>query len=150
MLNNALQVFHNNNKYIYSWKLLSFHWKSLNFEVVISELLALEEMGMRYRSHFNTIDFKDPHSISPEMIFNFLHRHPLKFKGNSTGVQKYPGPSSTSQKRRQTWEKTTSKTDRGIFIPHIVLHKFCTPKIFMIEHINKVVIIAWLLGHAIL
>ena len=47
MLTNALQVIYNNNKYIYSWKLLSFYWKSLNFEIVMSEKLGLEEIGMR-------------------------------------------------------------------------------------------------------
>ena len=47
MLNNDLEVIHNNNKYIYSWKLLSFYWKSFNFEVVMSEMLGLKEIGMR-------------------------------------------------------------------------------------------------------
>ena len=39
-------------------------------------------------------------------------------------------------------KKTTSKTDRGIFIPQIVLHKFRIPKICMIEHNNNVVFIS--------
>ena len=53
------------------------HWRSLNFEVVMSEMLGLEEMGMKQRSHFITIDFSDPHSIFPKIIFHFLQLYPL-------------------------------------------------------------------------
>ena len=43
-------------------------------------------MGMRQRSHFIIIDFSDPLSIYPKIIFHSIHLYPLEFTGYSGGV----------------------------------------------------------------
>ena len=57
---------------------ISFHWRSLIFEVVVSEMLDLEDMGMRHAAFlFYYRWFYDPHSIYPKMIFHFHYLHPV-------------------------------------------------------------------------